>query len=426
MKAAFRTIEREPTRATQRSSEWFPAIAQWATPMIPSALPEKPSCACGGGCPRCVSQPPGSSDGEPLPASLRSRFEGIQQADFSGVRMHPHAPDVTGPLRARGVTRGQHIYFHPGEFQPGTSAGESLIGHELAHTLQTRQADNGPQQAAFVSQPGDSLERNADALANGTAMSVLGAPPGALLRTPFDSESADERSRREHLLQSIDNALDRLLRLLRTGGLLANVEVEVERAGVRGVIYGEHTAGTSDEEFVTYSDRDARLRRIIRSLLAMATAYQSAPIPAEFSAPTQLDNGDYESLVFPPAGGSISYESYGGQTAEWTDLQAAYARYRIAQGQTADEFAADWYYLNPSGRGLPGAAHGAPRIGRGTPSGVYVVVPDIDRDPLNYWMLDGFRPIPEGSIIIEFWHDDFGYYYMYHDQRIEVPDPWRR
>jgi len=341
------------------------------------------------------------------------------------VRVHPHAPEVTGPLRARGVTRGQDIYFHPGEFRPGTPAGEDLIGHELAHTQQTRRVDDTGEQVRAVSQPSDSVEQNADALARGATTHVLAAPSGAVLRSPFDSESADETRRRERLLQSIDNAKDRLLRLLRTGGLLENVEVDVERAGVRGVIYGAHTAGTPDEEFVTYSDRDARLHRIIRSLIAMAIAYQSAPIPEDFSAPAEIGMDEYESHVPPPAGSSLGSSIYGGTTAEWTDLQAAYARYRFTQGHTAAEFESDWYYLNPSVRILQGEARGALRIGRGTPMGVYVVVPDIDHDPLNYWRLDGFRPIPKGSRIIEFWHDDFGYYYIYHDQRIDVPDPWR-
>lgn len=423
--SGFHVAHDASVQPSRSSSGQAPASTHQSAPLYPHLLQRKASCPCGGGCSLCAPARPGSSDGEPLPTSLRSRFEAIQRADFSRVRVHPHAPEVTGPLRARGVTHGQDIFFHPGEFQPGTSPGEALIGHELAHTLQTRRSENASQQAAFISQPGDSLERNADVLASGTTAPILAAPSGAVLCSPFDSESADERSRRERLLQSIRHALDRLLHLLRTGGLLANVEVDVERAGVRGVIYGAHTAGTPDEEFVTYSDRDARLRRIIRSLIAMATAYRSAPIPADFSAPTQLNTGEYESLVFPPVGGSISYSSYGGPTAEWTDLQAAYARYRFAQGQTEEEFFTDWYYLDPAGRVLPSAARGALRIGRGTPVGVYVVVPDIEHDPLDYQRLDGFSPIPEGSRIIEIWHDDFGYYYMYHGQRIDVPDPWQ-
>lgn len=376
---------------------------------------KRPSCACGGTCPRC------GGTGQSLPAALRARFETAQRADFSAVRVHPNAPGITAPLRARAVTRGQDVYFHPGQYRPGTPAGQALLGHELAHTRQTRVAENTTAQAARrVSQPGDALERNADALARGATRHALNAPAGIALRSPFDAESADDRARRERLLQAISNAVDTLLTLLRSGGLLQNTEVATERNGVRGVIYGAHTAGTADEEFVSYAARDARIRRIVRSLMAMGTLYRSAPIPADFSAPVQTETGEYQSTVTYPHGTS----SYGGGTAEWADLQAAYERYRIAQGQTGDEYESDWYYLDPSRRIVPGAARGAPRIGRGIPSGAYMVVPDIDREPLRYWHLDGFSPIPQGSTIVEFWHDDFGYYYMHRGQRIDVPSPW--
>ena len=400
MSAMAAAFAQNPERLPQRRAPRFdrsPATVGQVFPQIQRTT----SCACGGGCPRCSDKRP--------------------SGDFPEVRFHPSSPEVTTPLRARAVTMGQDIYFHPGQFRPGTPAGEALIAHELAHTLQTQQSGS-PHRSdpSAISSPGEALERNADALASGETTHVLAAPAGIALRSPFDSEPATDRERRLQLIQAIDNAIDTLQRLLRTGGLIENVEVAVERAGVRGVIYGAHTAGTADEEFTSYSDRDTHIRRIIRSLIAMATAYRSAPIPADFAAPAQIGMGQYESIVTDPAGIS----SYGGLTAEWTDLQAAYARYRIAQGQTAEEFYSDWYYLDPSRRILPGAARGAPRIGRGTPSGAYMVVPDIDHDPLNYWHLDGYRAIPRGSTIIEFWHDDFGYYYEHNDQRIDVPDPW--
>jgi hypothetical protein len=28
-------------------------------------------------------------------------------------------------------------------------------------------------------------------------------------------------------------------------------------------------------------------------------------------------------------------------------------------------------------------------------------------------------------VIVEFWHDDLGYYYTNHGRRIDVPSPWR-
>lgn len=371
------------------------------------------ACACGGGCPRCRQQ------GKPLPAGVRTRAESVQGTNFTDVRVHTDAREATEPLKARAVTRGNDIYFHPGQFQPDSIEGRTLITHELAHTRQMRASATG-EEPTTMSKPGDALERNADALARGATRHVLNAPAGIALRSPFDAESADDRARRERLLQAISNAVDTLLTLLRSGGLLQNTEVATERNGVRGVIYGAHTAGTADEEFVSYAERDARIRRIVRSLMVMGTLYRSAPIPADFSAPVRTETGEYQSTLTYPHGTT----SYGGGTAEWADLQAAYERYRISQGQTGDAYESDWYYLDPSSRIVPGAARGAPRIGRGIPSGAYMVVPDIDHEPLRYWHLDGYSPIPRGSTIVEFWHDDFGYYYMHRGRRIDVPSPW--
>jgi uncharacterized protein DUF4157 len=398
----------------KRSSRARRASRNAAPERKAAELQPKSACACGGGCPRCT--------GEALPGAIRSQFEAAHGADLSGVRVHPDAADVTAPLGARAVTRGQDIYFHPGQFAPETAKGQALIAHELAHTLQTRESENAGE--AGVARADSRYERNADALARGETTRVLAAPAGAALASPFDQESGDERARRQQLLQSINNAADTLLRLLRTGGLLQNTEVAVTRGGVRGVVCDPSTVGTPSEVFVSYAARDARVRRIIRSLMAMGTLYRGAPIPAAFSAPTLTAPGQYQSTVTYPPGSPISTSSYGGGTAEWADLQAAYERYRITQGQTGPPFDSDWYYLDPSATVVPGAARGAPRIGGGIQTGVYMVVPDIDGEPLRYWRLTGSSPVPEGATVIELWHDDFGYYYTHGGQRIDVPSPW--
>jgi len=365
-------------------------------------------------------------EGQVLPAAVRSHAESVQRASFSSVRVHPDAATVTTPLQARAVTHRQHIYFHPNEYTPGTPTGNELIAHELAHTLQTRQTENGAATSTGqVSEPGDAVERNAHALARGETTHALAAPAGVVLRSPFDNESADERARRQHLLTSISNAVNQLLRMLQSSGLIENVEVPIERAGVRGIIYGAHTAGTADEQFSSYSDRDARVHRIIRSLMEMGTLYRGRAIAADFSAPT-LDaaSGEYQSNVEYTAGADEINSSFGGASEEWVDLQAAYERYRVALGRTSASYDADWYYLDPRIRIDTHAARDVPRASRGIGIGAYIVVPDVDNDPLNYWLLDGYRRAPRGATIIEVWSDDFGYYYMRGERRIDVPSPW--
>ena len=371
--------------------------------------------------------------GQTLPASLRSRVETAQGVDFSRVRVHRDASDVTTPLHARAVTRGQDIYFHPGEFQPNTAAGEALIAHELAHTRQTRQSEETDRQSApFVSRPGDALEQNAAALARGATAHAFAAPAGAALCSPFDAESATDRARRESLIQSISNAINVILHLLSSGGLLERVEVAVERGGVRGVLINAAQAtATSDEEFTSYADRDARLRRIVRSLMAMAKLYRSAPIPAEFAAPVkeQIDvEGQPDSSAPEHYVSSVSYpggtSSYGGKTPEWADLQGAYERYRRRQGQTGAEFDADWYLLIPPTESCPAPRVVPAALPRASLPALTWSFQNLDHEPLRYWHLDGKAPTPKGSRIVEFWHDDFGYYYEHKGQRIDVPSPW--
>lgn len=60
------------------------------------------------------------------------------QADFSGVRIHTgaRAAESSRAVNARAYTVGQHIVFDQGRYAPHTSAGQRLLAHELAHTVQ--------------------------------------------------------------------------------------------------------------------------------------------------------------------------------------------------------------------------------------------------------------------------------------------------
>ncbi len=347
-------------------------------------------------------------------------------ADFFDVRLHPDAAEVTAPLQAKAVTRGQDIYFHPGQFQPGTPQGEALIAHELAHTLQTRHsAGAGGGSDSFVSHPGDAFEKNADALARGETTRALAAPAGAALRSPFDCGSAADKTRRAQLLQSIGNATNTLIRVLQTNGLF-NFETATTRGGVNGIVFGPLGPNSP---FTSYADRDTQIRRIIRFLQTMGTLYRTAPIPGNFSAPTfDASTGNYMSSVPYPPGGKMTGVNFQSSQSEWVDLQAGYERYLLSQGLTTNQspYDADWFYLDPANKIVPGAAQGAPHLSTGIQTGNYMVVPDIDHEPLRYWPLTGSSPRPPGSVIIELWNDQLGYYYMHRGQRIDVPNPHDR
>lgn len=186
----MRALARERDARAGLSKQHVSGLALKARALV--TAPGQSVCACGGGCPRC------RDGGASFSAAVRAPAEAIQETDFSGVRLHLEASEVTASLRARAVTLGQDIYFHPGQFRPDTPDGQRLIAHELAHTRQTRGSENAAGPAPLrVSQSGDALERNADALARGATKQALAAPAGAALRTPIDNEEAEGTARPE-------------------------------------------------------------------------------------------------------------------------------------------------------------------------------------------------------------------------------------
>ena len=122
--------------------------------------------------------------GAPLDERVRDRFEPAYGTDLSDVRVHTggEAAGAAAALDARAYTVGGDIVFNHGEYSPGTESGQSLIAHELAHVVQQGTGGGVPEQLE-VSQPGDAIERDADAAASaamrGTPAAVAAAPPGA-------------------------------------------------------------------------------------------------------------------------------------------------------------------------------------------------------------------------------------------------------
>ena len=116
-----------------------------------------------------------SSSGHALPETLMRKFEGSLGADLSGVRVHTgaesaHAADAVG---ARAYTLGQDILFGAGQYDPSSPAGEHLLAHEVAHTVQQRGGTPTRQNKLEVSAPADTAEHEADRAAD--AMTA-GAP----------------------------------------------------------------------------------------------------------------------------------------------------------------------------------------------------------------------------------------------------------
>ena len=104
------------------------------------------------------------SSGEPLPAALRESLEQLSGSDLSGVRAHtgPASAEAAKSIHAHAYTTGRDIHFAAGRYEPHGKAGQRLIAHEVAHTLQHGSASSADAGSTRISDPGDAHEQVAD------------------------------------------------------------------------------------------------------------------------------------------------------------------------------------------------------------------------------------------------------------------------
>lgn len=133
----------------------------------------------------------------PLPASLRDRLERSYGVALGDVRVHTgdRRVDAAGMLA---VAKGRHLYFAPGQFAPGSFAGDELIAHEVFHALQgPRRSDdetvaNRAAALAIEGLPASHLvPRDADAsVARPRGKAELAPTPGGLRVGALDKPDA--------------------------------------------------------------------------------------------------------------------------------------------------------------------------------------------------------------------------------------------
>jgi hypothetical protein len=108
-----------------------------------------------------------NGSGHTLDSDARERLAPHVGDPLTDVRVHtdPTADALARSVSARAFTTGTDVYFAAGEYRPGTTDGDSLLAHELTHVTQQRGAPtSGP---LMVSEPGDTMETEADTVASG-------------------------------------------------------------------------------------------------------------------------------------------------------------------------------------------------------------------------------------------------------------------
>ncbi len=217
----------EPTRLApgKRSRRDRPRGAAAATPgkVTLSQRIEGPmvSRAATGAGPASFKMPTAllSTSGAPIPdAAGWSRRLG---ADVSGARVvtSPDAAQAADAMQAVAFTVGKTIYFGDGAYDPNSQSGQRLLAHELAHTVQQRDAGSASGELP-IAKRGSASEEEADRAADAA---IDGQPAPAM------SSQAAQVSRWEWSDLNPFNHLPRragpIIYNPKTGGLIGDVPV---------------------------------------------------------------------------------------------------------------------------------------------------------------------------------------------------------
>jgi len=132
------------------------AMADRALSMSRSPSPRAPPDSAAMSRGFAASPPPArariNASDSPLDTATRELMEPAFGQDFSRVRIFagPAAADSARRLNARAYTVGSSIVFGQGQYAPDTLAGQRLLAHELAHTVQQQRLGGGVVQRAEV------------------------------------------------------------------------------------------------------------------------------------------------------------------------------------------------------------------------------------------------------------------------------------
>jgi hypothetical protein len=125
-----------------------------------------------------------SGNGRSLPESVLSKMETAFDTDFSSVRIHEG--EHASAIGALAFTRGESIHFAPGRYNPSSTLGQRLLGHELAHVVQQRNGcvsniqgkgtlvNANPLLEAEADRVGERVARGEPAWGHGTAKDTQG------------------------------------------------------------------------------------------------------------------------------------------------------------------------------------------------------------------------------------------------------------
>jgi hypothetical protein len=182
------------------------------------------------------------TSGQPLPGALREALEAHSGRDLESVRIHTGSAshEAAEAVHAAAFTVGKDVHFAAGRYDSVSDAGQRLIAHEVAHTLQESAIPQARLEDAELSAPGDVHERYAEAFAEGFARAPTGhagmmtPPPAPDARAIFrqQAESSARTSGGSPLARQIEEVwrdtqnTGRVFDLLRAHGPVRDTDVD--------------------------------------------------------------------------------------------------------------------------------------------------------------------------------------------------------
>lgn len=164
-----------------------------------------------------------SGSGQDDPSDqLKSEMGQSMGSDFSSVQFKTESSKAT-ELGAKAFAQGNEVHFAPGQFNPHSTEGKSLVGHELAHVVQQRQGRVQPTTQAGGEKINDqfSLESEADQwgakAARGESVSQLktaaSAPNGQapVQRKAFSRLNKNEKKEAQAVLKDFQQEYGKLV-----------------------------------------------------------------------------------------------------------------------------------------------------------------------------------------------------------------------
>jgi len=180
-------VQRKPDPAVEAARRQQAAESQrWMDTVMRPDLHDAPDASTQHTSASAVAASPSSTgSGQRLPAAVQARMERAFAADFSGVRVHPESTRPAS-IGALAYARGNDIYFSPGHYDPGSTSGLELIGHELTHTIQQCAGRVAVQGKGGEIESDPRLEAEADEMgaraARGAAVQMSAPPPPSAAR----------------------------------------------------------------------------------------------------------------------------------------------------------------------------------------------------------------------------------------------------